>query len=93
MKAEPKIVEVQPFGGFNQELSYGVPVALVNKVQVGCLVRITLGNRRLTGMITSLESRENKADFKLKFISSLVQNDPSPQAEEKIQISRQDYLV
>mgnify|MGYP007000395168 len=51
MKAEPKIVEVQPFGGFNQELSYGVPVALVNKVQVGCLVRITLGNRRLTGMI------------------------------------------
>ena len=76
MKNEPKIVEVQPFGGFNQELSYGVPIALINKIKVGCLVRITLGNRRLTGIITSLESKKNKADYKLKFISSLVQDDP-----------------
>ncbi|MDA8823662.1 primosomal protein N' [Opitutales bacterium] len=76
MKNEPKIVEVQPFGGFNQELSYGVPIALINKIKIGCLVRITLGNRRLTGIITSLESKKNKADYKLKFISSLVQDDP-----------------
>jgi len=76
VKTEPKIVEVQPFGGFNQELSYGVPDSLENKIQVGCLVRITLGNRRLTGIITSLESKKNQANFKLKFISSLVQDAP-----------------
>ena len=76
MKTESKIVEVQPFGGFNQELSYGVPDSLDNKIQVGCLVRITLGNRRLTGIITSLESKKNQANFKLKFISSLVQDAP-----------------
>ena len=71
-----KIIEVQPFGGFDQVLTYGVPEKLISKIKIGCLVRISLGNRRTTGLVCSLVPKEKPSASKLKFISSLVQEQP-----------------
>jgi primosomal protein N' (replication factor Y) len=76
VKNKFKIVEVQPFGGFNQALSYGVSSKLESKIKIGSLVRITLGSRRLNGIVISLDSKIKDFNFELKFISSLVQDEP-----------------
>ena len=82
-----KIIEVQPFGGFDQVLSYGVPEKLISKIKIGCLVRISLGNRRTTGLVCSLIPKEKPSANKLKFISSLVQEQPVLN-EELIRLAR-----
>jgi primosomal protein N' (replication factor Y) len=82
-----KIIEVQPFGGFDKSLSYGVPKGLLNKIQIGCLVRISLGNRKTMGIVLSLNPKDKPPPNKLKFILSLVQEQPVLN-EELIRLAR-----
>ena len=82
-----KIIEVQPFGGYDQALSYGVPQSLINRIQIGCLVRISLGRRNTIGIVLSLSPKERPPVNKLKFITSLVQEQPVLN-EELIRLAR-----
>ena len=70
------MIEVQPFGGYDQALTYNVPLNLTAKMRVGCLVRISLGRRQTIGIVLSLSPRESPPKNKLKAITSLVQEEP-----------------
>ncbi len=76
INSQVNIIEVQPFGGYDQALTYGVPENLIMKIKVGCLVRISLGRRQTIGIVLSLSPKENPPENKLKDISSLVQQEP-----------------
>ena len=82
-----EIIEVQPFGGYDQALSYGVPKSLISRIQIGCLVRISLGRRNTIGIVLSLTPKERPPVNKLKFITSLVQEQPVLN-EELIRLAR-----
>ena len=71
-----KVVEVQAFGGFEKPLSYSVPIQMISKIQIGCLVRIPLGKRKVIGIVSSLAPKEKPTENKLKNILSLVQEKP-----------------
>ena len=76
MNPQTNIIEVQPFGGYDQALTYSVPLNLTAKLKVGCLVRISLGRRQTIGIVLSLSPRESPPKNKLKAITSLVQEEP-----------------
>ena len=76
MTKNTKFVQVQPLGGFSQALSYGVPKSLEKNIKVGSLVRISVGSRRLNGIVTSFSQAEATHHYKLKDVSSIVQKDP-----------------
>ena len=48
------MVEVLPLGGFDHPLTYGVKASLYETLQIGSLVRIPLGVRRIIGIVSSL---------------------------------------
>lgn len=76
MNPQANIIEVQPFGGYDQALTYSVPPNLTAKMRVGCLARISLGRRQTIGIVLSLSPRESPPKNKLKSITSLVQEEP-----------------
>ena len=76
MTKNTKFVQVQPLGGFSQALSYGIPKSLEKNINVGSLVRISVGSRRLNGIVTSFSQAEATHHYKLKDVSSIVQKDP-----------------
>ena len=72
----PALVEVLPLAGFDQPLTYGVNESLLDALQVGSLVRIPLGVRRIMGVVSSLSPKHCPPRDKLRFISALVQPEP-----------------
>ena len=76
MTKNTKFVQVQPLGGFSQALSYGIPKSLEKNIKVGSLVRISVGSRRLNGIVTSFSQAEATHHYQLKDVSSIVQKDP-----------------
>jgi len=87
LNTSPKMIEVQAFGGFEKPLSYGVPVQMLSRIKVGCLVRVPLGNRKVIGIVSSLEPKDKPNENKLKNILSLVQEKPVLN-EELIKLAR-----
>ena len=69
------LAEVQPMAGFNNPLTYGYSLKLAPLVQVGSIVKIPLGPRRILGVVFSLNPKEKPDPCKLKFISSVVQEE------------------
>ncbi len=72
----PALVEVLPLGGFDQPLTYGVNESLFDSLQIGSLVRIPLGVRRIMGVVSSLNPKHCPPRDKLRFVSALVQPEP-----------------
>ena len=72
----PALVEVLPLAGFDQPLTYGVNESLFDALQIGSLVRIPLGVRRIMGVVSSLNPKHCPPRDKLRFISALVQPEP-----------------
>ena len=72
----PAMVEVLPIGGFDHPLTYGVKASLYETLQIGSLVRIPLGVRRIIGIVSSLSSEHSPPPEKLRFVSALVQPEP-----------------
>lgn len=69
------MIEVQAFGGFERPLCYSVPKILNSKIEIGSLVRIPLGKRKVIGIVSSLKPKQ-PSDIKLKNVLSLVQEKP-----------------
>lgn len=69
-------VEVFPISGIEKPLAYSVPESLGNWIQVGCLVRIPLGNRTLLGVVTQLGTEQIIPKGKLRPIGQLVYPEP-----------------
>ena len=74
--SKPVLVEVLPIGGFDHPLTYGAKSPLLNALQIGSLVRIPLGVRRIIGIVSSLDPKHQPPREKLRFISALVQTEP-----------------
>jgi primosomal protein N' (replication factor Y) len=72
----PAMVEVLPLGGFDHPLTYGVKESLYETLQIGSLVRIPLGVRRIIGIVSSLSPEHSPPRDKLRFVSALVQPEP-----------------
>ena len=72
----PAMVEVLPLGGFDHPLTYGVKASLYETLQIGSLVRIPLGVRRIIGIVSSLSPEHSPPRVKLRFVSALVQPEP-----------------
>ena len=72
----PALVEVLPLGGFDHPLTYGAKQSLLDTLEVGSLVRIPLGVRRIIGVVASLNPKHCPPRDKLRFISALVQPEP-----------------
>ena len=72
----PAMVEVLPLGGFDHPLTYGVKASLYETLQIGSLVRIPLGVRRIIGIVSSLSPEHSPPRDKLRFVSALVQPEP-----------------
>ena len=72
----PALVEVLPLGGFDHPLTYGAKQSLLDRLEVGSLVRIPLGVRRIIGVVASLNPKHCPPRDKLRFTSALVQPEP-----------------
>ena len=72
----PAMVEVLPLGGFDHPLTYGAKASLYETLQIGSLVRIPLGVRRIIGIVSSLSPKHSPPRHKLRFVSALVQPEP-----------------
>ncbi len=72
----PFLVEILPLGGFDHPLTYGAQQSLYHAMQVGSLVRIPLGARRVIGVVSSLSPEHSPPREKLRFVSALVQPEP-----------------
>jgi primosomal protein N' (replication factor Y) len=72
----PILVEVLPLGGFDHALTYGAKPSIFAHLKVGSLVRVPLGLRRITGVVSSLSPQHSPPKDKLRFISALVQPEP-----------------
>ncbi len=72
----PAMVEVLPLGGFGHPLTYGTKASLYETLQIGSLVRIPLGVRRIIGIVSSLSPQHSPPRDKLRFVSDLVQPEP-----------------
>jgi len=70
------MVEVLPLGGFDHPLTYGAKASLYESLQIGSLVRIPLGVRRIIGIVSTLSPKHSPPRDKLRFVSGLVQPEP-----------------
>ena len=75
-KSKPSLVEVLPLGGYDLPLTYGAKESLFKDLKVGSLVRIPLGIRRITGIVSSISPKHAPPREKLRFITALVQPEP-----------------
>jgi primosomal protein N' (replication factor Y) (superfamily II helicase) len=69
---DEEFVEVLPFGGFGEALSYKVPALLSGRVSPGCLVRIPLQRRIVTGIVLKGATRPAYDATKLKSLVDLT---------------------
>ena len=75
------LAEIQPMAGFNHPLTYGYSLKLAPLIKVGSIVRIPLGPRRILGVVFSLKPKDKPNAKKLKFISSVVQEEQALSTE------------
>ena len=71
-----ELVEILPLSGFDQPLTYAVPLPFRGRLEVGSLTRIPLGRRQVMGVVTSLSPKEKPHPSKLKSLTTLVRNEP-----------------
>ena len=55
----PNLVEVLPLGGFDHPLTYGAKPSLFDILEIGTLVRIPLGVRRIIGVVSGLNPKHS----------------------------------
>ena len=70
------MVEVQPLGGFDQPLTYLTDIKTREKIQLGSLVQIPLGKRKVLGIVWSFEAKILKESTQIRKIIAVVH--PSP---------------
>ena len=87
MSTNQNLAEIQPLTGFNQTLTYRLSPKFKNLVQVGTLVQIPLGSRRVLGIVFSLAPSEVPPQKSLKFIIAVVQEE-TVLTEELIRLAR-----
>ena len=80
-QSDQELLARQPMAGFNNPLTYGYSLKLAPLVQVGSIVKIPLGPRRILGVVFSLNPKEKPDPSKLKFISSVVQEEQALSTE------------
>ena len=68
--------EVLPFDGFGEALSYKAPPPLAGRISPGCLVRIPLQRRIVTGMVLKEMTQPGYDVDKLKNIVDLIWDHP-----------------
>jgi primosomal protein N' (replication factor Y) len=73
---EKHLIEVQPFGGFDQPLTYAVEAEKYKKIQVGSLVTIPLGRRKVIGIVWSLDGKIFKEPTNIRRILAIIQEAP-----------------
>lgn len=73
---EKKLIEVQPLGGFDQPLTYSTEEDQFKKIQVGSLVQIPLGKRKVTGIVWSFEGKSFKEPTLIRKILAIIQQAP-----------------
>ncbi|MBT7923315.1 MAG: primosomal protein N', partial [Opitutae bacterium] len=71
-----ELVEVLPLSGFDQSLTYAVPLPFRGRLAIGSLVRIPLGRRQVMGIVTSLLPKVKPESSKLKFLITLAREEP-----------------
>ena len=70
------LVEILPLSGFDQPLTYEVPLPFRGRVEIGSLVRISLGRRQVQGIVTSLAPERPPGLSKIKSLISPVREEP-----------------
>lgn len=75
-KPRDELVEVLPLSGFDQSLTYAVPLPFCGRLAIGSLVRIPLGRRQVMGIVTSLTPKVKPEASKLKFLITLAREEP-----------------
>ena len=70
------LVEILPLSGFDQPLTYDVPLPFRGRVEIGSLVRISLGRRQVQGIVTSLAPERPPGLSKIKSLISPVREEP-----------------
>ncbi|MDA8990811.1 primosomal protein N' [Opitutales bacterium] len=73
---EKKLIEVQPLGGFDQPLTYSTEEDQFKKIQVGSLVQIPLGKRKVIGIVWSFEGKSFKEPTLIRKILAIIQQAP-----------------
>jgi primosomal protein N' (replication factor Y) (superfamily II helicase) len=71
-----KLIEVQPLGGFDQPLTYSTEEDQFKKIQVGSLVQIPLGKRKVIGIVWSFEGKSFKEPTLIRKILAIIQQAP-----------------
>ena len=71
-----ELVEILPLSGFDQPLTYAVPLPFRGRLEVGSLTRIPLGRRQVMGVVTSLSPDQRPDPVKLKALTFLVREEP-----------------
>ena len=75
-QSDDELVEILPLSGFDQSLTYAVPLPFRGRLEVGSLTRIPLGRRQVMGIVTSLSPEERPDSSKLKALTALVRDEP-----------------
>ena len=75
-EGEERFFEVLPFGGFGEPLTYKALSLLTGTVLPGCLVRIPLQRRTVTGVVLNEVPRPKFAKTKLKNLLGMVWEHP-----------------
>ena len=76
LEKQCNLIQVQPLGGFDQPLIYFTDSKTRSSLQLGSLVTIPLGKRKIAGIVWSFEVRDKSNDFEIKKISSVIQQIP-----------------
>lgn len=71
-----KTIEVIPLAGVGGSFSYKVSEYLMEKIQVGSLVRIPLRNRKVLGIVSRLGSEQKVPPEKLKAVEEVLYDVP-----------------
>ena len=76
LEKQCNLIQVQPLGGFDQPLIYFTDSKTRSSLQLGSLVSIPLGKRKIAGIVWSFEVQDKSNDFEIKKISSVIQQIP-----------------
>ncbi|MBL61961.1 MAG: primosomal protein N' [Opitutae bacterium] len=76
VKREASYVEVLPFEGFGESLTYRLSSHFLERVRLGCLVRVPLGKRIVTGVVLGMTDSVKFDSSKLKNVVDLVLDQP-----------------
>ncbi|MFP6899568.1 MAG: primosomal protein N' [Opitutales bacterium] len=76
LEGEEEYFEVLPFGGFGEPLTYKGLAPLTGTVSPGCLVRIPLQRRTVTGVVLKKVPRPKFAKARLKNLLEMIWDQP-----------------